>query len=59
MSKRWNYLVVEIKPSMWGTYKPETLQEELNKHGKQGWELVNITMPTPLATGLLTFKKEA
>ena len=60
MSKRWSYLVVEVKTSLMGSFKLEQLQEELDKHGRAGWELVNIVHATPtLSSPTLIFKKEA
>ena len=60
MSKRWNYLVVEVKTSMMGSFKLDELREELDKHGRAGWELVNVVhaMPT-VSSPTLVFKKEA
>lgn len=59
MNNRWNYLTVEMKPSIWGTQKAEVLQEELNKRGREGWELVNIIVTHWASPVLLVFKKEA
>lgn len=59
MSKQWKYLVVEVKTGMMGGFKMEALQEELDKHGKLGWELVNVVHATPNITSpTLVFKKE-
>ncbi|NIK39697.1 hypothetical protein FHY12_002022 [Xanthomonas arboricola] len=58
MSKRWNYLTIELKPSFTGTIKREDIQAELVKQGSLGWELVNVLMQTPLSAALLVFKKE-
>ncbi|MCC8552320.1 DUF4177 domain-containing protein [Xanthomonas hortorum] len=58
MSKRWNYLTIELKPSFIGTIKSEDIQAELVNQGNLGWELVNILMHMPLGTALLVFKKE-
>ncbi|CAD1789264.1 hypothetical protein CPBF426_22700 [Xanthomonas arboricola pv. juglandis] len=58
MSKRWNYLTIELKPSFIGTIKREDIQAELVKQGSLGWELVNVLMQTPLSAALLVFKKE-
>ena len=60
MSKRWSYLVVEVKTSLLGSFKLELLQEELDRHGRAGWELVNIVHATPtVSSPTLIFKKEA
>lgn len=42
MSKRWNYQVVEIKPSFVGRVNADAIQAELNKQGASGWELVQV-----------------
>jgi len=57
MSDRWNYQVVEVKPTLLGGHKAETLQEELNRQGRLGWELVNIVVPTVASAALLVFKR--
>lgn len=59
MSKRWTYLVVEVKTSMFGGFKHDALREELDRHGKQGWELVNVVHAFPtVSSPTLVFKKE-
>ncbi len=59
MSKQWKYLVVEVKTGLMGNFKKETLQEELDKQGKLGWELVNVVHATPtISSPTLVFKKE-
>ncbi len=60
MSKQWKYLVIEVKTGLMGGFKIEALQEELDKHGRLGWELVNVVHATPtIASPTLVFKKEA
>lgn len=60
MNKQWKYLVIETKTNLWGGFKPEVLQEELDKHGRAGWELVNVVHATPTITSpTLVFKREA
>ncbi|MCW4454905.1 DUF4177 domain-containing protein [Flavobacterium sp. MXW15] len=60
MNKQWKYLVIEAKTGIWGSFKAETLQEELDKHGRLGWELVNVVHATPtLSSPTLIFKKSA
>ena len=45
---------------MLGDFKMETLQEELDRHGRLGWELVNVVHATPtISSPTLIFKKEA
>lgn len=56
MSKRWNYKVVEVKPT-WLGLKPKQLEDALSQLGAMGWELVSVTQ-----TGMAAFlylKKEA
>ena len=60
MNQRWTYLVVEVKTGLMGGFKLENLQEELDKHGRAGWELVNVVHATPtVSSPTLIFKKEA
>lgn len=60
MSKEWKYLVVEVKTGVWGGFKLEALQQELDRHGRLGWELVNVVHATPtMSTPTLIFKREA
>lgn len=58
MSKRWTYQVIEIKPKLLSGLDAETLQNELNRLGAQGWELVNVIVPAPMAAVQAVFKKE-
>jgi hypothetical protein len=53
----WDYKVVEIKPNLVGTLKPQAVQDELAKHGRLGWELVTFSHP-PMGTAFAVFKKE-
>jgi hypothetical protein len=39
-NERFSYQVVDIKAGMWGL-KPQKVQDELNRLGLQGWELVS------------------
>ncbi|UYB51240.1 DUF4177 domain-containing protein [Xanthomonas sp. AM6] len=57
MSTRWNYLTVEVKPTFLGGLNTELIQAELDRHGAQGWELVNVISAAPLLPTLLVFKK--
>jgi hypothetical protein len=57
MSRRWKYLAVEVSTSWTGALKPQKMQEELDKHGAQGWELVNIVSSAG-HPAVLVFKKE-
>ncbi len=42
MERRWKYKVVELDPMLLKTQ----VQDELNKLGEDGWELVSVT-PIP------------
>ncbi|HRO63437.1 DUF4177 domain-containing protein [Thermomonas sp.] len=60
MSTKWNYLVIELKTGLMGGFKLEALQEELDRQGRNGWELVNVVHATPtVSSPTLIFKKEA
>ena len=39
--QRWSYRIVEIKPSFLGRIPLQRIQDELDKSGAQGWELVS------------------
>ena len=53
----WDYRVVEIKPNLVGSLKPQVVQDELTKLGRQGWELVAFTQP-PMSAAIAVLKKE-
>ena len=55
-SKRWQYPVIEVKSAVMGGFKTEKLQEELNRAGAQGWELVNIAFA--VIPPVIVFKRE-
>lgn len=57
MSQRWIYQVIEFKPGLMGGFKRDNIQEELNRQGMQGWELVSISMLGLLAPAFAVFKK--
>jgi len=59
MSRRWQYLTIELKTRMMGGLDPAAVQAELTRHGQLGWELVNIICHVPRAPVLLVFKKES
>ncbi len=59
MSTRWQYQVVEFKPSLMGAFKQDALQEALARQGQLGWELVQIVSPGPMMALLAVFKREA
>jgi len=58
MSTRWQYQVVEIKPTLMGSFKTEVIQETLTQQGRLGWELVEIVSPGPMMAMLAVFKRE-
>ena len=41
MNTKWTYKIVEVKPSFTGL-KRESIEEQLNLLGSQGWELVSV-----------------
>ncbi|MDI9240532.1 DUF4177 domain-containing protein [Lysobacter sp. LF1] len=43
----WTYQVIEIVPRMLGPAVSERLQEELDRLGAEGWELVSVIPVTP------------
>ena len=55
MSTRWQYQVVEFKPSLMGAFKQDALQETLARQG----QLVQIVSPGPMMALLAVFKREA
>lgn len=59
MSTRWQCDVVEIKPGLLGGIKAAELKDALTRMGAQGWELVSVACPAPLAPILAVFKKPA
>ncbi|MGV8941220.1 MAG: DUF4177 domain-containing protein [Lysobacter sp.] len=59
MSDRWTYKVVDISPSMLGPSMSEKLSDELNRLGKQGWELVSVNQISPFDQVRLILKKES
>jgi hypothetical protein len=57
MADRIKYLVVEVKPSFFGTLSAQKLQAELDKHGAAGWELVHMHAAQPMRPVQLVFKR--
>lgn len=58
MTTRWRYLVVEVKTTLFGSYKTDALRDELDRQGKLGWELVNVIHATPtVSSPTLVFKR--
>lgn len=60
MSQRWIYQVLDTKADFLGRHNtPEPLQELLNRHGAQGWELIEFTPGSSWVPQRLIFKKPA
>ncbi len=59
MSDRWTYKVVDVSPSMLGPTMSEKLSDELNRLGKQGWELVSVNQTSPFDHVRLILKKDS
>ncbi len=57
-NERWQYKVLKVKPGFLGL-DPANLQAELEKHGAQGWELVNAVQAHPMHAVLLFLKRAA
>ena len=59
-TQRWQYLAVRVKPARWFQIFPDeaALQETMNRHGAQGWELVAVAGSHPHGQHLL-FKRPA
>lgn len=54
-NERWQYQVVDMKAGTWSmTLKAEQVQDQLNKLGQIGWELVQVTQ---VSTTLRLFLK--
>lgn len=58
MSDRWSYKVLELKPKLFGGSMTTRLEEELNRLGKQGWELVSTTHSQSFEPIRCVLKKE-
>ena len=57
MSARWTYKVVELKVKLFAGSLGERVQQELDKLGAQGWELVSVVQASPVDTLRLYLKK--
>jgi hypothetical protein len=51
--------MVEIKPDVWGRVKPNVIQDQINKLGMQGWELVSVVSHGLALPMFAFFKREA
>lgn len=59
MSTRWQHKVVEIPVKVFGGKLMQRAQEELDRLGVQGWELVAVTQPNSLEPMRLYLKRSA
>ncbi|MEJ1096578.1 MULTISPECIES: DUF4177 domain-containing protein [unclassified Pseudoxanthomonas] len=57
MSKRWSHKVIEVSYKLFGGKLNDRVQEELDKMGSQGWELVSATSGHDYSVRLF-FKRE-
>jgi hypothetical protein len=55
---RWSYKVVELKVKLFGGSMTERVQQELDKLGALGWELVSVVQAAPVDSVRLYVKKE-
>jgi len=58
MSDRWSYKVLELKLKLFGGSMSSRLEDELNRLGKQGWELVSIIQTNSIEPIRCVLKKE-
>lgn len=58
MSDRWSYKVLELKPKIFGGWASVRLEDDLNRLGKLGWELVSMTQSHFLEPVRCVLKKE-
>ena len=57
MSSRWSYKVLELKVQLFGGNMTERIQQELDKLGPQGWELVSVVQASSVDSVRLYLKK--
>lgn len=43
MSQRWEHKVVEVTTTLFNRKLTAKIQEELDRHSRQGWELVAVS----------------
>jgi len=58
VSTRWSHKIVEVPFSLFGSKLSEKIQQELDKLGAQGWELVAVNQTSAADVVRLYFKKE-
>ena len=54
---RWSYKVVELKVKLFAGALTERVQQELDKLGPQGWELVSVVQASSVDSVRLYLKK--
>lgn len=59
MSQRWSYKVVEFPIRLFAGKLCDRVQQELDRLGPQGWELVSVVQASPVDTLRLYLKKSA
>lgn len=59
MSARWQYKVGEVPMKLFSARRTERAQDELDKLGPQGWELVSIVQSNAADTLRLFLKRAA
>lgn len=57
MSRQWEHRVVEVTAALFNSKLTQKLQDELDKHGRQGWELVAVTHTNAMDSVRLYLKK--
>lgn len=57
-SQRWIYKVIKIKLGFLG-FKPEVAEDQMNKLGRDGWELVSAFQAYGQSGPTLLFKRSA
>ena len=58
MSERWSYKVLELELKLFGSSMSSRLEDELNRLGKQGWELVSMVQASSIEPIRCVLKKE-
>ncbi len=59
MSQRWSYKVVEFPVKLFAGKLADRVQQELDRLGPQGWELVSVVQTHRIDTTRLYLKKAA
>lgn len=57
MSQRWSYKVVEFPIRLFAGKLADRVQQELDRLGPQGWDLVSVVQASPVDTLRLYLKK--